>query len=467
MKRLLIWLVLVAVATPVWAGHNNRPHSQAVRMTVGEAIAQGLVDESARYKWKSVPYFTGGIDSRIGGTKQPVGGGGIRDMRTDLWGAGDGGELILNPYTDVSGYGTYLTRVDRYGDSLSIYRHCYEAKTGHTTPLVGIACGERSAGWVQVACSNYERIATPRVAGTLDLAGTGGAVREWLIDSTTVETADSIIITDEYYWHAATAVEGDSCKLLVHRRLAAHKADPYFLVRYSVKSVDMDNEQGVTGDTLRFIWTDSMTLGQDGVSADHRARVLGTSADIGYQWGYGEVRMEHLFDNPEYPVACEINIGNLLAPLDTSMAGDLIRTDLADSLWLDQGSGIPQTLGMFVAINPNGTPAEKIFYGTGFVADPAHFEAWAALAYDSTLIAQHEDAEAFNYDSTTVIGSTTGRGFNIISESVVVDTANFTVWEWAVGTVRFSDQTTPYWSAIPKIRFTDGTVLAIPYYRKR
>ena len=172
--------------------------------------------------------------------------------------------------------------------------------------------------------------------------------------------------------------------------------------------------------------------------------------------------MEHLFDNPEYPVACEINIGNLLAASDTSMVGDLTRTDLADSLWLDQGSGTAQTLGMFVAINPNGTPAEKIFYG-----DADHIENWAALAYDSTLIAQHEDAEAFNYDSTTVIGSTTGRGFNIISESVVVDTANFTVWEWAVGTVRFSDQDTPYWPAIPKIRFTDGTILAIPYYRKR
>ena len=118
---------------------------------------------------------------------------------------------------------------------------------------------------------------------------------------------------------------------------------------------------------------------------------------------------------------------------------------------------------MFIAFNPNGETPTEIIYMSGAE------DALPAIAYDSTLIAQHDDAEAFNYDSTTVVGQTPSinRCVFMRTEPVYLDTVAYSVFEYAIGTVRFSDDTTPYWPAVPRIRFTDGTVLAIPYYRKR
>jgi len=482
MKRLLIWFVVVGLAGVAWAGPNLEPHYGNTKISLGEAIREGWIKPYSDYC-----YSGGGIDPRYGGTKQPVGATGIRDMRTDLWGGADGdtAAIVVNAYTDANGYGVYFTRADEYGDSISIYRYAYTAKAGDLRAIGATTCGARDTTWIQVACSNYDYIAPIRHTTAFDPCVSTTTQKCWPFDapagSLTTQSADSVVLLDQWYFNGPIAAE-DTCQLEIKRRIRLHKDVPYILVRYSVKSVDMDNgANAVTGDTLRFIWTDAMTLGQDGIETAHDQphyhpqRGLGSQADVGYQNNYGEVRREHHFTSFSDPVGSMLNIGNLLAvetpldglPVDSSMTG-LIREEAADSCWLDQGSGTAQTLGMFVAFNPNGTVPTEIFYGDQVGSDGSpHMENWAVFAYDSTIIGQHEDAEAFNYDSTQVVLGKAGRGLSFRSDPAYIDTASYTVWEYAIGTVRFSDQSTPYWPAIPKITFTDGTVLAIPYYRKR
>ena len=489
MRRLLIWFVVMGLAGSVLAGPNLEPkverYYDELRMTVGEAIDRDYLDESARWEWGYVadtePILLasgGGIDPRYGGTKHPVGSTGIRDMRLDLWRASMGEAVIVDTMTNGGElFGSYITRVDRSGDSLSIFRHFYDpAKAPPVMGIGAITTGQRATGWVQLACSDYDYAAPIRAATAPNItSGAGAAATTWLFDapndSTTIQSADSVVLVDNWYWHYAIGAE-DTCKLEVHRRIRIHKGEPYILVRYKVRSVDMNNgANAVTGDSIRFVWSDVQFLGQEGIDVTaaggdgvfHWGTGLTVVADIGYQNNFGEVRQEHLFTDFTDPVAFWLNIGNALAPGDTTMGQALIRDVAADSVWIDQGSGDAQTLGTFIAFNPNGTVPTEIFYGDGV----DHLEPGVASAYDSTYIAQHDDAGAFNYDSTTVIDHTTSRGMVARSDPVFLDTLNYAVWEYAFGTVRFSDQDTPYWPAMHKIRFTDGTVLAIPYYRKR
>ena len=461
MKKYLIWLLLALIATPVLAGHNNEAHFtmenhlwSEVRMSLDDAVRTGRVKPYSDFY-----YVGGGVDPRYAGTRQPLGAGGIRDMRTDLWGGA--GSILVNAYTDASGYGVYLTRADEYGDSISIYVHAYAAKLGDTRELAGVTCGARPADWIQLACGQYTQVAPIRDApatGSNDMCSPGGGGKLWGIDSSTVQSADSVVLNHSWYYNVEIAAD-DSCKLEVKRRIRMHRADPYALVRYSVRSTDMNNgANAVAGDSIRFIWKDELTLGDTGSLTGGGVRY-----DLGYMWEYGEAPRQVLFTDPEYPVAIMTNIGNPLATTDSLADGTHARDNAADSLFENHGSGTGRITGTFIAFNPNGETPTEIIYISG---DESQLP---AIAYDSTLIAQHDDAEAFNYDSTTVVGQTPSisRCVFMRTEPVYLDTVAYSVFEYAIGTVRFSDNSTPYWPAVPRIRFTDGTVLAIPYHRKR
>ena len=98
MKKLLVAIMatFVAITATAYAGPDYTPQYGNTKISLGQAIKEGWIKPYSDY-W----YDGGGIDTRYGGTKQPVGGGGIRDMRTDLWGGGEGGGIVVNPFTDA------------------------------------------------------------------------------------------------------------------------------------------------------------------------------------------------------------------------------------------------------------------------------------------------------------------------------------------------------------------------------
>ena len=449
-KTIAVFLIALAVlSTAVWAGPNLEPHYGNTKISLGQAIREGWIKPYSDYC-----YSGGGIDTRYGGTKQPVGGGGIRDMRTDLW--PDCASIDTLGKADATGFGYLNMRVNELGDTISLYQYSHiAAKTGARIDFGGFTSGQDFSHYVQIACSDYDKISTKSITAPKVFTTNSGAAQTMaLLDQSFTATADSIVITSHWEW--ADTHPADSVMLECTRRVATRKTDPYFLVRYKFKA------RGAVPETLKYVWVDSPLIGQYGTGkcATGGLNVNLSRYDVGYMFGYGEVQKQHRFTGAELDpcVFMMLNTSNPLAAGDTlGSATDHRdpRDALADSLFLCLGGdSIP--VGFFVAFNPTQTvPTEVVFKDTS--------ESWDACAFAGDMTT--------NLDTTLAYGdqdeALAARSVFARTDSLLIATDAWTVVEYAIGRVEFSDHSTPYWPAIPRIKFTDGTVLAIPYYRRR
>jgi len=449
--------LLLCLAGVAWAGPNLEPHLRddprwtCERMSVDDAVRQGLVKPYSDYC-----YAGGGIDTRYGGTKQAVGATGIRDMRTDLWPRCASIDTLGK--ADGTGFGYLNMRVNELGDTISLYQYSHiAAKTGARIDFGGFTSGQDFGHYVQLACSDYDRI-SPRTVTTSRVfttnAGTGQTLSFRSPAQIFTTTSDSIVITSHWDFAMEHPGAADSVKLECTRRVSTRKTDPYFLVRYKFKA------RGAVPETLRYVWADAPNIGQYGTGKCPTGglNTNNSSYEVGYMLGYGEVQKNHYFTGAEIDpcVFAMLNISNPLATNDVDGDGNDPRDSLADSLFLCLG-GDSMPVGIFVAFNPTQTvPVEVAFRDT---AEGLFWE-WDG---DFTT----------NLDTNIVYGDAYGgaavgyRTINARTDSLLIATDAWTVVEYAIGRVEFSDDSTPYWPAIPKITFTDGTVLAIPYYRKR
>jgi len=475
MKIYLLWFLLLLLPISLLAGPNQTP-----KVSVGHGESRYSVEEAIEYGYLEPIQLASYVDMRVGGDRVPVvSDGAVLDIGGDLWHASVAGSIVVSAYGSTL-FGWYLTRIDPTLDSLSLYRYGYSSKANRLHGFGAITAGVRPTGYYALGCSDYDFFAVKD--WEFLASATGGGMSgitiwdDWADSSCTVygdsvfrETVDgcsfahgdSVVVKDHWFMDFAIGA-GDTVKLEIKRTIRMRGNMPYALIRYQVRSMDSET------DSIAFVFSDDPILGFDGYPGVHN--LGGGQVPFGIGRGFVETMQPDSF--PAAPVLLMLKVGNAQSNRDTlpntGTGTGLASVHLRDTTGLAMaynagadtlGQGPPKIPALFVAFNENTTPIETFLYIDGS-------ENFTPLAFDSVLIGRHDDSTAWNYDTTAVIREA-ARSIAAKSEKVELSTTTWAVWEYAVGHAQFYDPVEADFPVIPRIRFTDGSELAVTYYRKR